>query len=124
MDRSWMYLAPRSSQTFINGVQTFLDFAFERACVNGGKIKCPCTNCLNMQYQIRQTVLDHLICSGFRPDYLTWVYHGEGTTVASTGTNHNEEEEIFDHEMHEMLNDIFEIGGNGADIHENSLNSS
>ncbi|KAI3755369.1 hypothetical protein L1987_55166 [Smallanthus sonchifolius] len=25
MDRSWMYLAPRSSQTFVNGLQTFLN---------------------------------------------------------------------------------------------------
>ncbi|KAF5814679.1 putative Transposase-associated domain-containing protein [Helianthus annuus] len=89
MDRSWMYLAPRSSQTFVNGVHTFLNFAFERACVNGGKIKCPCTKCLNMKYQSRQTVLDHLICSGFRPEYLNWVYHGEGATVASRSTTHN-----------------------------------
>ncbi|KAF5814582.1 putative Transposase-associated domain-containing protein [Helianthus annuus] len=125
MDRSWMYLAPSSSQTFVNGVQTFLNFAFERACVNGGLIKCPCTNCLNMKYKSRQTVLDHLICSGFRPEYLKWVYHGEGTTVASTSTTHNEEEQILHHEMHEMLDDIFVTeGGNGVEMHETASSNS
>ncbi|CAH1418043.1 unnamed protein product [Lactuca virosa] len=100
-----MHLAPRSSN-FVNGVLNFLKFAFERTSVNGGMIKCPCTNCINMEYQNRQIVLDHLICSGFCPNYLKWVYHGEDTTVASTSTSHNEEESIFHHEMHEMLNDI------------------
>ncbi|CAH1442161.1 unnamed protein product [Lactuca virosa] len=57
----------------------------------------------------RQIVLDHLICSGFRPNYLKWVYHGEDITVASTSTTHNEEESIF---HHEMLNDIFEMEDN------------
>ncbi|XP_022024563.1 uncharacterized protein LOC110924893 [Helianthus annuus] len=125
MDRSWMYLAPRSSQTFVNGVQTFLNFAFERACVNGTLIKCPCTSCLNMKYKSRQTVLDHLICSGFRPEYWKWVYHGEGTTVASTTTTYDEEEEILRHEMHEMLDDIFETeGGIGVEMHETASNNS
>ncbi|KAK1441338.1 hypothetical protein QVD17_07185 [Tagetes erecta] len=117
MDRSWMYHAPRSSQTFVNGVQTFLTFAFERISVNGGKIKCPCTKCLNMIYQSRQNVLDHLICSGFRPEYLKWVYHGEGTTTASTSTTLNDE-------MHDLLNDAFEPeGGIGVEVHENASNS-
>ncbi|XP_076914543.1 uncharacterized protein LOC143573590 [Bidens hawaiensis] len=125
MDRSWMYLAPRSSQTFVNGVKTFLNFAFERACINGGMIKCPCINCLNMKYQSRQTVLDHLICSGLRPEYFKWVYHGETTTDASMSTTLNEDEDIYDNETHEMLNDVFETQcGSGANMHENASNNS
>ncbi|KAI3817270.1 hypothetical protein L1987_11059 [Smallanthus sonchifolius] len=78
-----------------------------------------------MKYHSRQIVLYDLICSGFRPEYLKWVYHGEGTTAASTSTTLDEEEEIFDHEMHEMLNDIFETeGGSGVEIHENVSNNS
>ncbi|KAK1429876.1 hypothetical protein QVD17_12172 [Tagetes erecta] len=120
-----MYDAPRSSQAFVNGVQTFLKFAFERTCVDGGMIKCLCTNCLNMKYQSKQSVLDHLICSGFRPEYLKWVYHGEGATFASTSTSFNEEEEISHHDMQEMLNDIFEPGGrSGVEVHENDSNNS
>ncbi|KAD4888139.1 hypothetical protein E3N88_20212 [Mikania micrantha] len=124
MDRCWMYDAPRSSQLYVDGVQNFLNFAFERTCNNGGMIKCPCTNCLNMLYQNRQSVLDHLICSGFRPEYLKWVYHGEGTTVASTSTTLNEEE-ILHHEMRDLLNDAFEAENeDGMEVHENDLNNS
>ncbi|XP_035837155.1 uncharacterized protein LOC118485043 [Helianthus annuus] len=78
-----------------------------------------------MKYKSRQTVLDHLICSGFRPEYLKWVYHGEGTTVASTSTTHNEEEHVLHHEMHEMLDDIFVTeGGNGVGMHETASSNS
>ncbi|KAD2805514.1 hypothetical protein E3N88_38891 [Mikania micrantha] len=108
MDRSWMYHAPRSSQIFVDGVKNFLNFAFERKCNNGWMIKCPCRNCLNMLYQNKQSILHHLICSGFRLEYLKWVYHGEGTTFASTSTTLDEEEEILHHEMHYLLNDAFE----------------
>ncbi|KAD4585877.1 hypothetical protein E3N88_23478 [Mikania micrantha] len=118
MDRSWMYDEPRSSQIFVNGVKTFLNFAFERTSVNGDKIKCPCTKCLNMKYQCKQTVLDHLICSGFRPEYLKWVYHGEGTTVASASTT-------FNKEMHDLLNDAFEPEVEiGVEEHESASNNS
>ncbi|KAK1427453.1 hypothetical protein QVD17_16139 [Tagetes erecta] len=120
-----MYLAPRSSQTFVNGVKNFLDFAFERKSVNGRMIKCPCKNCVNMKYQSRPIVLDHLICSGFRRDYSKWVYHGEDTTSTSTSTTLNEEEDILHHEMHDMLDDMFETeDGDGMDMHENGTENS
>ncbi|XP_076928302.1 uncharacterized protein LOC143592226 [Bidens hawaiensis] len=122
MDRSWMYFTPRTSQTFVNGVSTFLNFAFARACANGDTIKYPCTHCLNMKFQSRQIVLDHLICSGFRPKYLKWVYHGEDTTTTSTSTT-LDEEEVFHHEMNEMLNENFQPGGTGEKIHENTSNN-
>ncbi|KAL4579441.1 hypothetical protein LXL04_015589 [Taraxacum kok-saghyz] len=59
MDRSWMYSAPKCSVPFTNGVETFLDFAFEKSSVNG-KILCPCTHCVNALYFGRQDVSDHL----------------------------------------------------------------
>ncbi|XP_076927018.1 uncharacterized protein LOC143590413 [Bidens hawaiensis] len=78
-----------------------------------------------MKYQNRQTILDHLICSGFRPEYFKWVYHREGTTNASTSTNLNKDEAIHNLEMHEMLNDMFETKDrNGVDMHENASNNS
>ncbi|KAK1415165.1 hypothetical protein QVD17_30937 [Tagetes erecta] len=73
-----------------------------------------------MKYQSRPIVLDHLICSGFRRDYSKWVYHGEDTTSTSTSTTLNEEEDMLHHEMHDMLDDMFETeGGDGMDMHGN-----
>ncbi|KAD5802698.1 hypothetical protein E3N88_14058 [Mikania micrantha] len=78
-----------------------------------------------MQYQNRQSVLDHLICSGFRPEYLKWVYHGEGTTPASNSTTLNEDEDTLHHEICDLLNDAFEAEGeDGMDVHENDENTS
>ncbi|KAK9050291.1 hypothetical protein SSX86_030739 [Deinandra increscens subsp. villosa] len=71
-----------------------------------------------MKYQSRQSVLDHLICSGFQPDYLKWVYHGEGATSASTGATLNEE-------IRDLLYDAFEPeGGSGGEAHDNDSNYS
>ncbi|KAI9107259.1 hypothetical protein K1719_021647 [Acacia pycnantha] len=39
MDKSWIKL-PRSSPAYLAGLNTFLDFAFSHACING-KIVCP-----------------------------------------------------------------------------------
>ncbi|CAH1444745.1 unnamed protein product [Lactuca virosa] len=119
MDRSSMYSAPICSEPFINGVQLFLNFAFERSNVNG-KILCPCARCLNMYYRGIGDILDHLTSSGFHSEYLVWVYHGEGSTSTSSGIVHNVVEDLFDHDMYEMLNDVFQpkIGGTGVETDE------
>lgn len=114
-----MYFAPRSSQTFITGVNFFLDFAFEKSSVNR-KILCPCSHCLNMYYSTRGDIVDHLICWGFRPKYSKWVYHGEGSTTVSSNTTQTEEEVIFQHDMHGMLNDL--VGGNQEEPSEPNMN--
>ncbi|KAL4588235.1 hypothetical protein LXL04_001117 [Taraxacum kok-saghyz] len=49
-------------------------------------------------------ILDHLICSEFRLEYLEWVYRGEASLTTSSGTIHNEEEELFHHDMNGRRN--------------------
>ncbi|GKD00712.1 E3 ubiquitin protein ligase RIE1-like protein [Tanacetum coccineum] len=76
MDRSWMYTAPRASKRYTNGVEYFLDFAFEKSSQNG-TILCPCIDCQSLLFAKRALVYDHLICSGFKRGYLYWKDHGE-----------------------------------------------
>lgn len=129
MDKSWMYLARRSSERFMSGVQNFLSFAFERSSVNEA-ILCPCSHCLNMLYFTRDDVFDHLVCWGFQRDYNEWVYHGEGSTASSSNRMHNEEEGLFEHDMRGLLNDIFqptshvESGTEPINISEAEMDSS
>ena len=47
MDKSWMYLAPRANSQYVNGVECFLNFAFEKSGRHG-EILCPCVNCHNI----------------------------------------------------------------------------
>ncbi|GJZ15840.1 putative transposase-associated domain-containing protein [Tanacetum coccineum] len=107
MDKSWMYNTRRSSRSFVSGVEIFLDFAFERSSNSEGNILCPCSHCVNIFHHTRDDVFDHLICWGFRKGYSEWNLHGEGSTTSSPSRLNNEQEEIFDHDMHGLLNDIF-----------------
>nr|KAJ0195475.1 hypothetical protein LSAT_V11C700375270 [Lactuca sativa] len=86
-----------------------------------GKILCPCSHCLNMCYSTRRDIVDHLICWGFRPEYTKWVYHGEGSTTTSSNTRPMEEEVIFQHDMHGLLNDL--VGDNQVGPSEDNVNN-
>ena len=76
--KSWMAL-PRFEDQYMNGVDYFLDKAFERAAI-GKEILCPCENCCNRYWEKRDNVHEHLIVDGFMKRYSEWVFHGEGYT--------------------------------------------
>ncbi|KAL4320291.1 hypothetical protein GQ457_18G003310 [Hibiscus cannabinus] len=75
MGRSWMDLS-RVSVKYRNGVETFLNFAFENASKEN-MILCPCHKCVNLNFHIREVVYEHLIVFGFVRGYKKWVFHGE-----------------------------------------------
>ena len=106
MDKSWMYFAPRSSSQYVNGVEYFLNFAFEKSS-QYGEILCPCTNCHNRFRLKREKAHDHLICVGFKRGYLNWTDHGESYEVSSSSLMENDEEGDNEHEMNEILHDLF-----------------
>ncbi|GJR11103.1 hypothetical protein Tco_0793755 [Tanacetum coccineum] len=125
MDRSWMYTAPRASKRYTNGVEYFLDFAFEKSSQNG-TILCPCIDCQSLLFAKRAVVYDHLICSGFKRGYLYWKDHGEVHEAAPLG-NRREDEGIYQHDMHGLLDDLFPtlpMEGNNADTSEGEENTS
>ncbi|KAK5802332.1 hypothetical protein PVK06_029920 [Gossypium arboreum] len=78
MDRSWMNLL-RVSNTYRNGVQTFLDFAFQNARQEN-MILCPCKKCGNINWHFCEVVYEHLIVDGFIQGYKKWIFHGECTS--------------------------------------------
>ncbi|GJV50562.1 putative transposase-associated domain-containing protein [Tanacetum coccineum] len=123
MDRSWMYLAPRASAQYVQGVESFLDFAFEKSR-NHGKILCPCIDCLNMSFLTRAVVYDHLICSGFKKNYSIWKDHGE-VCKASSSRMMSEDEGLFSHDMDGLLGDLFLAAPLESRIHigESEINS-
>jgi len=76
MDKEWTKL-PRFSTEYLNGVESFLDFAYIRGRPQGNKILCPCAKCRNRCWARRSVVYDHLIAIGFLKGYTIWVNHGE-----------------------------------------------
>ncbi|GJV12373.1 transposase, Ptta/En/Spm [Tanacetum coccineum] len=124
MDRSWMYTAPRASKRYTNGVEYFLDFAFEKSSQNG-TILCSCIDCQSLLFAKRAVVYDHLIRSGFKRGYLYWKDHGEVHEAAPLG-NRREDEGIYQHDMHGLLDDLFPtlpMEGNNADTSEGEENT-
>ncbi|GJX10435.1 transposase-associated domain-containing protein, partial [Tanacetum coccineum] len=123
MDRSWMYLASRASAQYVQGVESFLDFAFEKSR-NHGKILCPCIDCLNMSFLTRAVVYDHLICSGFKKNYPIWKDHGE-VCKASSSRMMSEDEGLFSHDMDGLLGDLFPAAPLESRIHmgESEINA-
>ena len=76
VSKDWMDL-PRFGKEYIEGVQSFLDFAFSVGDPQGEEIQCPCAKCCNIYWYRRHVVYDHLICYGFVEGYKRWINHGE-----------------------------------------------
>jgi len=76
MDKEWTKF-PRFSPEYINGVESFLDFAYTRGRTQGLEILCPCTKCRNSLWARRNVIYEHLIVKGFVKGYHIWIHHGE-----------------------------------------------
>ena len=75
MDKSWIK-KPRNTLEYHQGLNGFLDFAFEHSSCES-RIICPCNKCGFRKWKTRQEVYDHLICKPFPETYTFWCDHGE-----------------------------------------------
>ena len=82
MDKSWISKS-RLSKEFIDGVDSFLNFAFAKKSQHG-MISCPCYKCVNVFHHTREVVREHLVCNGFLSGYTCWVFHGERPPTSSS----------------------------------------
>ena len=86
MDKSWIDM-PRNTTKYLDGLNKFLDFAFEFRSIND-TIRCPCPRCHCNKWETRDVVFDHLICKLFPEKYKVWIWHGETyDTMQSRDTN-------------------------------------
>ena len=60
---------PRFSQEYLEGVEAFLNFAWLNA-VEDKPIRCPCKDCINIEFQNIDDIRDHLICSSIIRTYI------------------------------------------------------
>ncbi|PKA50215.1 hypothetical protein AXF42_Ash017809 [Apostasia shenzhenica] len=84
MDKSWMS-QPRWIQEYIDGVNSFLEFAFLRPSISG-KILCPCSSFINRYFRSYEEVKDHLMIKEICRGYTVWNSHGEEKLIADTET--------------------------------------
>ncbi|KAL4359106.1 hypothetical protein AHAS_Ahas08G0044200 [Arachis hypogaea] len=105
MPKDWMDL-PRYSEEYINGVISFLDFAYSEGEPEGQQIQCPCKRCCNIEWYRRDVVFDHLVADGFVKGYRTWINHGEWTIPMVVDDDTDDEEGACD-DIEGLLNDAF-----------------
>ncbi|XP_028080870.1 uncharacterized protein LOC114282392 [Camellia sinensis] len=75
MDSRWMLISDRFSQPYVDGVNSFVEFA-KVYLGEGREIKCPCINYCNFYKQEYDTMKVHLLISGMIVPYTTWLEHG------------------------------------------------
>ncbi|KAH0655576.1 hypothetical protein KY285_030458 [Solanum tuberosum] len=68
MDKFWMRCTDRSSDVYLKGVESFLQFAFKQSELED-EIPCPCKKCNNVFHKSRDGVEEHLIIFGIVQGY-------------------------------------------------------
>ncbi|QHO34862.1 uncharacterized protein DS421_9g270660 [Arachis hypogaea] len=114
IDKSWIG-KPRTTHEYKDGLNKFLDFAFEHRSLAGRQIKCPCPVCGFGKWQTREKVFEHLIVKPFPENYKVWYWHGEevvGVGSQVHQTSHIVQDDLTSqHPMVTMLNDAFGVAG-------------
>ncbi|KAK8949046.1 hypothetical protein KSP39_PZI005941 [Platanthera zijinensis] len=111
MDKRWMDIGDRRQPAYINGVNSFLDFAFNHSS-RGNIIRCPCYKCGNNHFHTREIVFVHLILNGIVKTYKWWSSHGEDHYVNPNIERDDDalkevEEDISEHDnIHDLLHDF------------------
>ena len=76
MDKSWIFVTNRLSETYRSGVKRFIEQA-RNHLDEEGKCRCPCKKCLNCYSHRIDIVERHIFLKGFSSNYVNWINHGE-----------------------------------------------
>ncbi|KAK8933895.1 hypothetical protein KSP39_PZI015964 [Platanthera zijinensis] len=119
--RSWIYLQNRVSDEYIEGVDKFLDYAYENSSSSyESRIFCSCKKYTN-RYLVEKTIpREHIIIHGFLKKYKTWSFHGE----SYHSQNYSGECSINHHvnlsdDMIRMIHEAAGIPAIDVSLHEN-----
>ncbi|XP_039115814.1 uncharacterized protein LOC120251341 [Dioscorea cayenensis subsp. rotundata] len=83
-------------------------------------IICPCIKCVNIHWQTRETVVEHLVCDGILQGCTCWFFHGERVpspiheptntfTALSSSNPHFQTSRTRPDSLEELLQDAFNI---------------
>ena len=96
MDRSWIR-ARRMTREYLDGLEIFLDIAFERVGRDGLMV-CPCKKCVYGKWCQRAKIKEHLICDGLPPYGIHWESYGIDDNVQTFESNVgdvNDDDDVF-----------------------------
>ncbi|CAA7017642.1 unnamed protein product [Microthlaspi erraticum] len=105
MDKAWVWL-PRASLEYVQGATDFVSLSTRRLG-NPAEMFCPCDQCRNVCYQLRDTIVEHLVINGMDHKYKRsscWTKHGDIRNDSS------ENVPISEREAYELLRTAFFCG--------------
>ncbi|GAB4836137.1 hypothetical protein Ancab_001052 [Ancistrocladus abbreviatus] len=106
----------RQSQEYLNGVEQFLNFAFEKKCTDG-KISCPCQRCVLHNCLNRAEAYDYLVVNGIMPSYDKIFGYQDPIMVSIPENSFPVEHETHKGDsMVQMLQDVFGLIGEHVDM--------
>ncbi|WMV18167.1 hypothetical protein MTR67_011552 [Solanum verrucosum] len=108
--KDWIDLA-RYSKPYIDGVESFLDFAYSYGDPQGQEIQCPCAKCCNIRWTRRNVVYDHLICYGFVKGYTRWINHGEWDIKLNVDDDMDYSRDDIDGLLNDQFRDVAQAEG-------------
>ena len=76
IDKSWIKLKNRASDTYWIGMLQFLDIA-SRHLNSNIIVKCSCKRCISKEHHTLDVLEAHIMDYDFHPFYTTWIWHGE-----------------------------------------------
>ncbi|KAM1003860.1 hypothetical protein ACFX1X_004177 [Malus domestica] len=104
IDKSWMQ-SGRSSEDYFNGVETFLDYAYNHLQPDDAKILCPCVKCSNRYKKVKVEVQQHLLYNGIIKNYTRWHLHGEDDNDETDESNSDRDSDGSENDVINMEQD-------------------
>ena len=122
MDKSWIKWS-RKTDEYKDGLNKFLDFAFEQQSIEG-RIICPCHSFRFKKWLTRVEAYDHLTQKQFPAEYTKWVWHGECNEAETSSSREHvmETSQNIGHQnlVEDIINDAFGFGNLHDDNEPNS----
>lgn len=76
MDKSWIGNKNRFSESYVNGVNSFINFPKQNLAGSHNLICCPCVICHTAYYKSIEEAERDLHINDFSKTYVDWIYHG------------------------------------------------
>ncbi|XP_057719901.1 uncharacterized protein LOC130934339 [Arachis stenosperma] len=122
IDKSWIGI-PQTTHEYKDGLNKFLDFAFEHQSLVGRQIKCPCPVCGFRKWKTREEVFEHLIVKPFLENYKVWYWHDEEAVRVESQVHQTshivQDDSTSQYPTVTMLNDAFGVAG--SDLNEDGV---
>ncbi|KAG5528907.1 hypothetical protein RHGRI_029536 [Rhododendron griersonianum] len=115
MDKSWIHIKNRLDPAYVQGVESFIEFAYANKLPEA-KIYCPCKKCVNLKFETRTGVKEHIIINGFDTKYTRWTYHEELSASSSGSAMDVNHEFDFMDDMVGLVHDAFGIQRQEGDL--------